>query len=476
MGINFLAPLGAVAKFVNAAATTAGHATGTLPKNKHITGVDWGGLDNVTKSIGDTVKKVPVVGPLFHGMLGIETQPFSIAENILKGQRIDHVAVGAFRQRIGDVREVAPYAQTVIAFVPAVGPAASAAIGAGLAIAAGRPADEVAMAAVAGAIPGGAIAQAAYNVGRTALVQHKLGGVSNLVSAIGTAAGVTIPPAANTALTGGLNALQAVANGKKPDQALLQSALAAAPGLAKNIDLSSVAGLQNVADKLVAQGQSMIPNLNAAQRASIKNALHTGIAMQHAQNLQNATTRAVSTGRPLQLLLQAGQKAGVDPVIQAARTALQGKGVVGYDVGTGLMGHQTTPFEVSTVRSPLNAADQHGFDAAAALQIGRVTTPPPVGHPATQAGHAIMHGARTAAADRQVALAGTAAHTSAGAAGAQIAVDQIRAATDRRELWLDMGIVGGAVLVGSLGGLPWALVGLMVGGGVDLFRRSRSKR
>ena len=202
---------GTVHSFANDVATVAGHATNTLPKNEKVTGVDWRGIDNVTSSIGNAVKKVPVIGPLFHGLLGVATEPFAVSEDILKGNRVDHVVVDEFRRRIGNIREIAPYAQTVIALVPGVGPVASSAIGAGLALAQGLPADEVLAATVAGAIPGGAVALAAYNVGRTALVQHKLG-VASLVSNIGQAAGIPIPPAANDALTGGLNVLQSMSN------------------------------------------------------------------------------------------------------------------------------------------------------------------------------------------------------------------------------------------------------------------------
>src|ERR1700677_384599 len=118
-----------VSAFINNVASAAGHAVGVLPKNERITGVDWKGIDNVTNSIGRLVQKVPVVGPLFHGLLGIAAEPFAIGEDILKGDRIDHVVVNEFRRRIGSIREIAPYAQTVIAFVPAVGPLAPSAIG-----------------------------------------------------------------------------------------------------------------------------------------------------------------------------------------------------------------------------------------------------------------------------------------------------------------------------------------------------------
>jgi hypothetical protein len=480
MGFDLFKTIGGVASgvgntvhtFANNAASVAGHAVGVLPPNEKVTGVDWRGIDNVTNSIGDTVRKVPVVGPLFHGLLGLATQPFSISENILKGERVDHVAVDALKQRVGDIREIAPYAQTVIALVPGVGPVASSAIGAGLALAQGLPVDEVAAAAIAGALPGGAIALAAYNVGRTALVQHKLGNVASLVSSIGQAAGIPIPPVASATLTGGLNVLQNMVNGQKPDAALLQAALKAAPDLARNVDLSSVIGQQNIADALVARGQSLIPSLSESQRTAIKDALHIGIAVQHAQNLQALTKRAVATGAPLQRLLQVGQaEAARDPVVRAARTALQGKGTTGFDVGAGAMAHKMTPFQVAAVRAPLKAADAHGFDAAAALRVGRVTRPSPPAPPEVQAGHAMVHGARTASPEKRAAIAATVAGTPSMAAGGRLALAEIAKAN--REWLIDGGLVGAGLVVGAFGGgLPWAAVGAITGGVAAIIHRN----
>jgi hypothetical protein len=425
-GINIKLPN--VSAFINNAATTAGHAVGVLPKNEKITGVDWKGIDNVTNSIGRTIQGIPIVGPLLHAVLGISVEPFAISEDILKGDRIDHVVVQEFRRHIGNIREIAPYAQTVISFVPAVGPAASAAIGAGLAISEGLPADEVAMAAVAGAIPGGALAQAAYKVGRAAIVNKRVGGVADLVSAIGTAAGVQIPPAASTALRGGLNALQAMANGTKPDAALVQSAIQAAPGVVKNMDLSSVPGLQSAADGLISKAQDMIPSLSKSQRDALKNALHTGIAMQHAQNLQHMIAGGLSTGKPFSKLAAIGANvASRDPVVKAARSSLQGNAASGFDVGTGVMQHVTTPFQAAAVRDNLPASQQHGFDTAAALHIGRVLSSSPQGSAHEKAGAALVHGMRASAdPHKRVALMNTATKHPDGRKGAAKAADEIK--------------------------------------------------
>jgi hypothetical protein len=225
---------------------------------------------------------------------------------------------------------------------------------------------------------------------------------------------------------------------------------------------------------LIAQGQSLIPGLSDAQRTAMRNALHTGIAMQHAANLQAITKKAIATGRPLQRLLQVGQThIARDPVAQAARASLNGKGEVGYAIGTGLAQHQTTPFQVAAVRAPLNKVDAHGFDTAAALHLGRVTAPSlgPAVHPAVQAGHAIAHGARVASPGHQAALVATAASTSAGAVGAKLAAAQIAKARAGRGWLIDVGLIGGGLVLGALGGASGAIIGATVGGVIDILRR-----
>ena len=459
--------------FFNSIGTTAGHAIGVLPKNKHITGVDWKGIDRTVNSIGDAVKKIPVVGPLFHGVLGAAAEPFALSESILKGERVDHAFVDSFKRQIGQVREVAPYAQAVISFIPGVGTAASMAIGAGLAIAAGRPIDEVAVAAVSSALPGGSLAAAAYNTSRTAIVNHKVSGLGTLVSAIGAAAGVDVPPAASAAIVGGLDATQAIANGQKPDQALLTAALKAVPAAAKDVDLSTQTGVLKAADTLLAQGQKMIPKLSSMQRTQLQNALNTGLAMGHAQNLQKLQKAAIGVGT--QKLAQIGQRT-TNAVATAARSALQGAGTHGFDVGHGLAQHQTTPSQAATTRAALSPEDQHGFDVASTLHIGRVIAKPapPKMPAAAQAARAIVHGAQAAPPTVAAAVKQTMTTTAVGQSGAAVAEKEIAEAA-RAVGWLDAALVGGGLAIGgAFGGAPWAFLGAVLGGGADMIRRQLS--
>jgi hypothetical protein len=287
------------------------------------------------------------------------------------------------------------------------------------------------------------------------------------VSGIGTAAGVDVPPAAAAAITGGLHTLQAVANGQKPDVAVLNSAVQAVPGIAKGINFSTDAGIQEAADRLIDQGQKMIPKLSADQRKNLDSALKIGIAVQHAANLQKLQQAAVPNTNVS--LMTAGQKA-LDAVSQAALESLHGIGTNGFMIGHGLVQNQATGSQIAAARKGLSLPDQHGFDVATALHLGRVVAPVIV-HlpPPAQAGYAATIGAAIGRHPKAKEIVATVAASPAGAAGAKAALAQLR-----KTSWLlDAGIVAGGLVLGVLtvGGSTGAVIGTLIGGGVDLIRR-----
>jgi hypothetical protein len=419
--------------FITNAITTAGHAIGVVPQNTTITGVDLSpqnigkSLDAFTKTVGDAVNSIPLVGPLFHAELDLATRPFSIAEDMVKGGRIDQVLVNQFQRSIGDVKEIAPYAQTVVSLVPGIGPPVSAAIGAGLTLAQGRPLDEVAMAAIKGAVPGGPLAAAAFDLGKAAMSGQAGNIGSAAIRAIGSATGVEIPPAASSGLQAGLNAAQAVANGKKPDAALLSAAASALPGDIKSAVSSALSAgkLDDVANTLIKAGQSAIPKLTDDQSKALENALKIGMAVGHGQTLQRATTRDVSNPNVLNRIAGHGRN---DNVVRAARASLHNRGIRGFNLGLGVMAHRNVNrYAVERMRAGLGTDDKHGFDVALALHIGRVAAPqPPTNtHPATAAAYAVTHGMRGSVPEHKAAMMRTVAGTPQGRAGATTAANQI---------------------------------------------------
>ena len=91
--------------------------------------------------------------------------PYNAAISILEGERVDRAILKAGREILESAKTVAPYVQMGISFIPGVGTVASAAIGAGLALAQGRSLDDALIAGIKGAVPGGPLAVAAFETG-----------------------------------------------------------------------------------------------------------------------------------------------------------------------------------------------------------------------------------------------------------------------------------------------------------------------
>lgn len=134
---------------------------------------------------------------------------------VLRGENLLAAAKLAMQAGIADVREAARFAAMVAPFVPGIGTGIGAALGAANALASGRPISEAMVAAVRGSIPGGALAQAAFDVS-TNLVKGQ-----RIDRALVGAARNQLPPGpAQAAFDTGL----AIAQGKKLQEAMLAGA------------------------------------------------------------------------------------------------------------------------------------------------------------------------------------------------------------------------------------------------------------
>ena len=431
MGWNLFTSIG---NFADGVATTAGHALGVLPKNKHVTGVsiDLSGLD-----------KVPIIGAPLHSIFNLAgsaiTGPFDIANKIIEGDNVGKVLTDHFKQDLKDVKNEAGLAQIVVSTVPGIGTGVSAALGAGLALASGRPIDEIAMAAIKGAVPGGPLAAAAYELGKGAIA-GKAGSVgAAALDALGAAAGVPIPPEAKAALRAGLSTVQALSQG----HGSLDDAKAA--------------------DAKIAQGLAALP---ASKRKSVEAALKIGVAAQHAQNLQALVQHSASSPEVQEHLASMPQ----DEVAQAARSAVGPASAHGFDVGHGLVQHETTPNQVTSLRATLSTADKRGFDVAAALHIGRVAAPPLGGSAGAQAGYAVAQGVRAANPLHAATIKAAVSASPALRVGVKQAEKELM--QDRLVgLVIDAGLVAGGAMIGaSIGGPPGAIVGGLAGLVLDLVR------
>jgi hypothetical protein len=176
----------------------------------------------VSKGLGGVANlagKIPVIGTPLHAALGAAAGPFRLADALTHGARIDRAVLGNLKEQLNAARTLAPYAQTVVSMVPGVGSGVAGAIAAGSALAQGRPISEAAIAAVRGAIPGGALAQGAFDLA------HKIVKGEKVTGAILAAARNQLPAEARVAFDTGL----ALANGKKMQDVMVKAVVNLTP-------------------------------------------------------------------------------------------------------------------------------------------------------------------------------------------------------------------------------------------------------
>jgi hypothetical protein len=135
------------------------------------------------------------------------------ASAAVRGNNILKAAGKAVQAGIGDLRESLRFAAMVAPFVPGLGTGVAAALGAANALASGQRITDALIAAARNAVPGGAIAQTAFDVA-TNLAKGK-----SITEAAFNAARARIPggPAAQAAFDSGL----AIAKGKSLQDSLI---------------------------------------------------------------------------------------------------------------------------------------------------------------------------------------------------------------------------------------------------------------
>lgn len=328
-------------------------------------------------ALADLAAKIPIIGPALHGIIKLESAIFSFTDAVLDGQRIDRAAVANLRDQITAVREVAPYAQTVVSMIPGIGQGASAAIGAGLALAQGMPITEAIKAGVRGALPGGPLAASAFDLTIAAASGD------NLVVAAGNAAlgNLGLPPAAKDGLSKALSVVYRASQGD-------------------NIPLAALD-----------EARSYMPT------EAGKKAFDVGLAVAHGKRLQDAVVTGIKNLAPegLDKLRNVGANILANtPVLQAGAKALAsvapsggagGHGSWaqkpiqtakdGYALGVGLMSHAGVNEDVvKAVRDKLQPTEKQGFDMGIAAYNGLVMSPTSLANMSVtaQAGFVITQG------------------------------------------------------------------------------------
>lgn len=292
-------------------------------------------------TIGELASKIPLVGPAFHAVFALAAGPFNMTESVLKGERIDHVALDQLKSTVAAVQEVAPYATTVLSLMPGVGTGIAGALGTALAVAGGMPVDEALVNGFAEALPGGAYAKGLFKVTVAAVSGD------NVIAATGSAAidALGLPPQSKTALQSALNVAYKAAKG------------------------------DNIPKAALAEAESNLPT------PELKMAFNAAVAVGHGKNLQAVVVQSVVTMAPSQLAAigDAGKQI-VDktPVLRDVYTTLDSVKQEGYRTGLGLLSKSGVNTQTITlVRNKLTKAQQDGFDLAAASHIGGVLAKSP---------------------------------------------------------------------------------------------------
>jgi hypothetical protein len=344
-----------------------------------------------TGAIGSALTDVPLIGPGLHGAFDVSVGPFSFAESVVQGERIDKAVFKRLKQDISDVKEVAPYAQTVVSVVPGVGQGVSGALGAGLALAGGQPITQALEAGVKGAIPGGALAEVAFDVGQAALSGRP-------VEEIGIAA-LPLSEIQKKAVSKTLKVAKAITSGKNVPKSLVESAEDELPPVAKK-------------------------------------ALNIGMAMGHAKSLQKVAKKEVKQPGTQEKLAASGiaiEKK--NPVFLSIRKTVPPQAVRGYDIGIGLMGHQGVNSDsIATLRETLYPSERVAFDLAVSTHVGTTSVKKPILDSESRGGYYATFGMMGAHPKQKTAMMKILVKHPATRHGAKVAIKRIAHA--RKGWWI----------------------------------------
>jgi hypothetical protein len=255
-----------------------------------------GGIVRTVGKAADAVGKIPVVGDVARAGIGaarLSLGPAAIAidagSRLARGEDLGKALKGAVTGQIDAVRDQLKLAEMVAPFVPGVGTGVAAALGAANALAAGRPITDAVLAAARSALPGGKIAQAAFDVALN-LARGK-----NIGEAALGALRVQLPggPAAQAAFDTALN----LAKGKNMGEAVLAAARNRLPGgpaaqAAFNTAVNLARG-KNLGEAALSVARERLPGGPAARAG-----FDAAVALGQSKRLQEATYAAAGRVLP----------------------------------------------------------------------------------------------------------------------------------------------------------------------------------
>ncbi len=352
-----------------------GKATvGNITKAGTHAGIGNVNLANASKELSVAIHKVshiPVLGSILGATTGLHL--VSAVNDVANGQRVDRAAINTLKKKIGDYKAVAPYAASVVSFVPGIGPGVGAGIAAGAALAEGKRWSEVAIEAAKGAIPGGNIAKAVFDATQAAVRGKSL-------DQIGIAA-LPIDDKSKAAITAAIALTKDLASGKRVDQALLS----------RVTDLTAIAGVQGKAAQLISSGAALAKGVASGQRLDralmdrvddamniagpeLLKAVQVGAAIGTARKLQDTVMKAIASPQAVDALQNLGHA-------EILKNAVLQKGIAmsdapefrkGFQAASGLMsGKKVDEAMILGLRNSLPGEARKGFDSATSYFIGK---------------------------------------------------------------------------------------------------------
>lgn len=266
------------------------------------------------------VSGIPVVGKVASTVLNV-ANPYKLvtglADAISRGERIDTAFLNTAKERLHDIKDVAPYVQAAMSFVPGVGTTVAAAMAAGTALAEGRTITDALTQSVVAALPGGSVAKGAFSAAEA------LASGDKITDAAMKVAEQRLSPQAFTAL----KVAKSVSGGNR---------IKALEALSKNL-----------------------PPAEAK-------ALRLGTAFGVARTIQSKTLAATTKGKGAELLSKAGSTAlkTAAPVLRTVHAQLPSAQKKGAETAAGLLAQKgVNAHQIVALRSVLPTAQKQGFDA-----------------------------------------------------------------------------------------------------------------
>lgn len=128
-------------------------------------------IGKVASKVGKAISHTPIVGDIAKTAwsgIRLAGAPITFAvetgQGLAHGKSLDKAMGAAAKGTLNDLREQMRVAEMVAPFIPGIGTGVAAALGAANALASGRPITEAVLSAARSAIPGGAIAQAGFDM------------------------------------------------------------------------------------------------------------------------------------------------------------------------------------------------------------------------------------------------------------------------------------------------------------------------